>query len=167
MAITGSSTGGEAMRVIVAGAVAWTDAMAIRRELTKLPAGATVIHGDCQGADALAGQIAAELGLAVEPMAKTADDYTRYARAAWKGLNERMLATGAVLVLAFHPDIENSQGSKHLIDLARAAGIEVRCFAAEIARGTHQGDTSGDNLLRAADELFRDYDAEESTRPRD
>ena len=49
---------------------------------------------------------------------------------AWKGLNERMLASGAVLVLAFHPDIAASQGSKHLIELARAAGVEVRVFAA-------------------------------------
>ena len=41
------------MRVIVAGAVAWADEAAVRRELAKLPAGATVIHGDCPGADEL------------------------------------------------------------------------------------------------------------------
>ncbi|WP_437330745.1 SLOG family protein [Sorangium sp. So ce381] len=62
-------------RVIVAGAVAWTDVGAIRRELAKLPVGATVIHGDSPGADALAGRVAAELGLAVEPMAKNEADY--------------------------------------------------------------------------------------------
>jgi hypothetical protein len=117
------------MRVIVAGAVAWSDAAAIRRELVKLPAGSVVVHGDCAGADALAGQVAAELGLAVEAWAKNAEDRARYGRAAWKGLNERMLASGAVLVLAFHPDLNNSQGSRHLIDLARDAGVEVRTFA--------------------------------------
>ena len=82
------------------------------------------VHGGAHDA----GENELELGLAVEPMAKTAKDYARYKQAAWKGLNERMLAAGAVLVLAFHPDIENSSGSKHLIDLARAAGIEVRSF---------------------------------------
>ncbi len=117
------------MRVIVAGATAWTDAEAILRELSKLPPGTTVIHGDSPGADALAGQIAAQLGFAVEAMAKNKQDYARYRRAAWKSLNERMLASGAELVLAFHPDIEASRGSRHLAELARAASIEVRIFA--------------------------------------
>ena len=117
------------MRVIVAGAVAWTDESAIRRELAQLPPSSTVIHGDCRGADEIAGRIAAELGLVVEAMAKNDEDYARYQRAAWKGLNERMLATGAELVLVFHPDIAASRGSGHLIELAQAANVEVRIFA--------------------------------------
>lgn len=116
------------MLVIVAGAVAWSDVAAIERELSKLPAGATVIHGDCPGADALAGTIAARLGLAVLPMAKNREDARRYRRAAWKGLNERMLACGAELVLVFHPDVDASRGSKHIAQLARAAGVEVLVF---------------------------------------
>ena len=117
------------MRVIVAGAVAWADEEAIRRELAKLPPETVIIHGDCDGADALAGQIAAELGFAVEPMAKNASDRTRYKRLAWKGLNERMLATGAELVLVFHPTFDDSKGSKHLAELAARARVEVRLFA--------------------------------------
>jgi hypothetical protein len=118
------------MRVIVSGAVAWADAAAIRRELSKLPPGTTVIHGDCPGADALAGEIGAELGFAVEPMAKSAADRAKYQRLAWKGLNERMLASGADLVLVFHPDLSASKGSKHMFELAERAGVEVRAFAA-------------------------------------
>jgi hypothetical protein len=118
------------MRVIVAGAVAWSNEEAIRRELAKLPAGSTVIHGDCEGADAIAGRVAAELGLAVEPWAKNKADYAKYKRGAWKGLNERMLASGAVRVLVFHPAIEKARGSGHLIGLAQAAGVEVTVFAA-------------------------------------
>jgi hypothetical protein len=118
------------VRVIVAGAVAWTNLEAIRRELAQMPAGTVVIHGDCAGADALAGQIAAELGFAVEAMAKNAADRSRYGRAAWKGLNERMLASGAELVLVFHPDFEASKGSKHMAELAALASVEVRVFAA-------------------------------------
>ncbi|WP_437803632.1 SLOG family protein [Sorangium sp. So ce693] len=116
-------------RVIVAGAVAWTDVGAIRRELAKLPVGATVIHGDSPGADALAGRVAAELGLAVEPMAKNEADYAKYKRGAWKGLNKRMLASGVVRVLVFHPAIEKSRGSGHLVELANAAGVAVSVFA--------------------------------------
>jgi hypothetical protein len=118
------------MRVIVAGATTWSNAEPIRRELARLPTGATVIHGDAPGADLLAGQVATELGLAVEPMAKNKQDYAKYRRGAWKGLNERMLTSGAVLVLAFHPAIENSRGTKHLVELAEAAGIEVQVFTA-------------------------------------
>jgi hypothetical protein len=118
------------MRVIVAGAVAWADEEAIRRELAKLPTGAVVIHGDCTGADAIAGEIARELGLAVEAMAKNAADRARFKRAAWKGLNERMLAAGAELVLVFHPDFEASKGSKHMAELAERASVEVRVFSA-------------------------------------
>lgn len=117
------------MRVIVSGAVAWSDAEAIRRELAKFPAGSVVIHGDCEGADAIAGRVAAELGFAVEPMAKSPPDYAKYKRVAWKGLNERMLASGCSLVLVFHPDIEASHGSKHMRDVALAANVEVRVFA--------------------------------------
>ena len=118
------------MRVIVAGAVAWADVEAIRRELSKLPPGTVVIHGDCDGADALAGRVAVELGFAVEPMAKNAADRARYKKAAWKGLNERMLATGAELVLVFHPTFDASQGSKHLAELAARTSVEIRVFAA-------------------------------------
>lgn len=117
------------MRVIVAGAMAWADTEAIRRELSKLPSGAVIIHGDSPGADAIAGQVAVQLGFAVEAMAKSKPDYAKYRRAAWKGLNERMAASGAELVLVFHPDIESSRGSKHLIGLASAANIEARVFA--------------------------------------
>jgi hypothetical protein len=117
------------MRVIVAGAVAWADAGAIRRELARLPVGTVVVHGDCPGADALAGQIAVELGFTVEPMAKNAADRARYGREAWKGLNERMLAGGAQLVLVFHPDFEASKGSKHMAEVAALACVEVRVFA--------------------------------------
>jgi hypothetical protein len=118
------------MRVIVAGAVAWADAEAIRRELSKLPTGTVVIHGDSPGADAIAGQIAGELGFAVEPMAKNSADRSRYKKAAWKGLNERMLMSGAELILVFHVDFGASKGSKHLAELAEHASIEVRVFAA-------------------------------------
>lgn len=116
------------MKVIVAGAVAWTNADSIRRELAKLPPGTTVIYGDAPGADALAGHVARELGLTVEPMVKNKADYAKYQRGAWKGLNERMLARGVTRVLVFHPAIEQSRGSGHLIEIAKEAGVEVQVF---------------------------------------
>jgi hypothetical protein len=118
------------MVVIVAGAVAWADTGAIERELAQLPPGSVVIHGDCPGADAIAGSVAARLGLTVVAMVKNAEDRRRHGRVAWKGLNERMLARGAQRVLVFHPDIAASKGSKHMAEIARAAGVEVLVFSA-------------------------------------
>lgn len=118
------------MRVIVAGATGWTDETAIRRELEKLPPGTIVVHGDSPGADALAGKVARLLGLVVEPMSKNAADRARHGRVAWKGLNERMLATGPSMVLAFHADLKASNGTRHLVNLAkRVDGLEVAVFA--------------------------------------
>lgn len=118
------------MRVIVAGATEWSDEAAIRRELTTLPHGTTVVHGDSPGADELGGRVARELGFVVEPMAKNAEDRLRHGRHAWKGLNERMLATGPSLILAFHADIDSSRGTRHLIKLAKGMdGIRVLLFA--------------------------------------
>ena len=119
------------IKVVVTGSTSWTDIDSIRRELAKLPAGSTVIHGDSSGADALAGQAARELGFIVEPFRKEAADYHRYGRAAWKRLNERMVESGADLVLAFHPELHEAgkaKGSKHLLDLAQARGIPIRGF---------------------------------------
>src|SRR5688572_9923400 len=119
------------MRVIVTGSTLWSDAAAIRRELRKLPSGSTIIHGDSDGVDALAGQVAVELGLVAEAFAKEPDDYQRYRAGAWKRLNERMLESGAELVLAFHPELyqpKGARGSKHMIGLAQKHGVEVRGF---------------------------------------
>jgi hypothetical protein len=119
------------VRVLVTGSTTWTDADAIRRELSVLPAGTVVVHGDCPGVDAFAGEVAATLGLTVERWEKNSDDHRKYRRAAWKGLNERMLASGVSLLFAFHPDWDvegKARGTRHLLALARAAGIDVRAF---------------------------------------
>src|SRR5262245_57371831 len=120
------------MRVLVVGSMKWADEEALRRELRKLPAGCTVLHGDAPAVDALAGRIAREeLGLVVEVFAKNDEDYARYGRGAWKGLNERMLASGVDLLLAFHEELNQpgkASGSRHAIVLADGQGIEVRTF---------------------------------------
>lgn len=114
------------MRVIVAGSTTWENAKSIHAELSELPDGSVVIYGDAPGADELGGSIARQLGLEAEPWAKNHEDYRRYQRVAWKGLNERMLASGAELILAFHPDVDSSTGTKHLLELARDAGVTIK-----------------------------------------
>lgn len=91
------------MRVIVTGSTTWTDADALRREFSALPSDVIIVTGDTPGLDALAMATAQEMGLIVEPMRKSRADRKAYPDASWKGLNERMLATGIDIVFAFHP----------------------------------------------------------------
>lgn len=120
------------MRVIVAGSMKWTDEEAIRRELRTLPPGSVVVHGDCPGADEIAGRIAREeLGLPVEAMAKNEEDRRRYQKFAWMRLNERMVAGGVDLVLVFHELLDvpgEARGSNHLLSLVRPLGVQIRTF---------------------------------------
>lgn len=119
------------MRVLISGATSWTDAAALRREMARLPKDTVVVTGDTAGIDALAIGIAAELGFTAEAMRKNKADYKRHPQAGWKGLNERMLASGIDLVLAFHPDYDTpgcARGTRHAVELAQAAGIQARVF---------------------------------------
>ncbi|MFL6659834.1 MAG: SLOG family protein [Massilia sp.] len=117
------------MRVLITGSTTWTDAQALRRELKDLPSNTVVVTGDCPGIDALAIAVATELGFAVEAMKKNRADRKAFPEASWMGLNERMLAAGIDLVLAFHPDYGKAgcaRGTAHLVDLAVAAGVATR-----------------------------------------
>jgi len=120
------------VRVVIAGAVRWTDAGAIQRTLAEFPSTTIVFHGDSPGCDRLAGQVANAMGLTVVPMKKSRADALQYPGEAWKGLNARMLACGADYVLIFHPNIEASHGSKHLAEQAQAAAIPVQIITGTV-----------------------------------
>lgn len=117
------------MRVLVTGSTTWTDVETIRRTLAELPAGSAIVTGDTGGVDEMAGNAGRGMGFGVEMMQKSPADYQAHPKAGWKGLNERMLATGIDLVLAFHADYGkpgHARGTVHMVELAQAAGIEAR-----------------------------------------
>ncbi|WP_196785525.1 SLOG family protein [Massilia aquatica] len=117
--------------VLVTGATTWDNPEPIRRALADLPAGSTVVTGDTPGADACAAALAAELGLPVTRMKKNRADHRAFPREAWRGLNQRMLATGVDLVLAFHADYGKpgcARGTVHMVEHAKACWTEVRIF---------------------------------------
>jgi len=113
------------VRVLVCGGRYWNDAEAIRRELVALgPSVECVIHGGADGADTLAGRVAAELGI---PVRVFRAEWDRYGRAAGPIRNTRMLDEGQPdLVLAFHADLSRSRGTADMVAKARARGIPVR-----------------------------------------
>lgn len=112
------------VRVLVCGSRDWTDTTAIEKELRLLPAGSVVIHGDCRGADRIAGQVALNLGLEVQAFPA---DWETHGRAAGPLRNARMLVEGRPdTVLAFHEALEASRGTKDMVRQARKAGVTVK-----------------------------------------
>ncbi|HEX8611199.1 MAG TPA: hypothetical protein VF800_07910 [Telluria sp.] len=119
--------------VLVTGSTTWDNAGSMRRALSDLPPGSKIVTGDTPGADACAVTIAAELGLEVVRMKKNRADHRAFPGEAWRGLNERMLATGVDLVLAFHADYGKpgcARGTVHMVEHAKACLTEVRIFRA-------------------------------------
>lgn len=109
------------MLVLVCGSRTWTDADAIERRLTALPATATVLHGHARtGADAIADKAARRLGLEV---IRYPADWATFGRRAGIVRNRLMLGLNPALVIAFWDG--TSTGTKDTIEEARRRGIAV------------------------------------------
>jgi hypothetical protein len=113
-------------RLLVTGSRTWTDVRTIEQALAVIldrhPEGVLLVHGACpRGADAIAAAYAARTpGYQIEAHPA---DWRRHGRAAGYRRNAEMIALGADGCAAFIRD--NSPGSGHAIQLARAAGIPV------------------------------------------
>jgi len=115
-----------AMRVLVCGDRNWTNIHAIWRHLVGLSKDTIIIEGEARGVDSLAREVAESLGMKVMPFPA---DWNKHGRAAGPIRNIQMLKEGKPdLVLAFHPDLEKSKGTKHMVEISKKAGIEVMVF---------------------------------------
>lgn len=96
----------------------------IRFELKCLPEGSVIVHGACYGIDMCAHNIASELRLKTKPYPA---EWDKYGKAAGPIRNRAMLCfENPNLVLAFHPDIECSKGTKNMILQAYNYGYNER-----------------------------------------
>lgn len=101
------------MRLLICGDRNWVDKDLIKATIAK-EAPTVVIHGDCRGADKLAGQAAHELG--IEVIAFPAD-WKKLGRAAGPLRNKQMLVQGRPdKVIAFHDDISQSKGTLNMLN---------------------------------------------------
>lgn len=115
------------MRVLVCGDRNWRDWEPIRRALSALPSGTTIVHGDCRGADKMAGLVAKQLGFRVRAYPA---NWEAYGRRAGPVRNAHMLVEWEPeLVLAFHPNLAESRGTIDMVRQARAAGVPVRIIS--------------------------------------
>ena len=119
------------IRVLVCGDREWTDyeyIVDVLREIRKEYDGIEcVIEGEARGADRLGRRAAEELGIVVMPFPA---DWKQYGRAAGPIRNRQMLDEGDPhLVLAFHDDLENSRGTKNMVEQALKRNVPVKFFS--------------------------------------
>ncbi len=115
------------MRILVCGDRNWTNEDLIRKTLEQVcdprKENSMLIHGGCRGADLIAEKIGRRAGYGIK---KFPAAWHLYGNAAGPIRNEYMLKESPDLVIAFHNDIENSKGTKHMVSIAKKAGVEVR-----------------------------------------
>lgn len=119
------------MRVIVTGSRKWPDPLRVAHELNTLylqHGPFTLTHGACAtGADAAAAHWQETAGRDLGCIEiKHPADWDQFGKRAGPIRNKKMIEAGADLVLAF--PLPEGSGTQHTIELARAAGIEVREF---------------------------------------
>lgn len=113
------------MRILICGDRKWENQWSISIYLQKLPKNqdTIIIHGKAKGADSLAGLIASTLDMKV---IEYPANWKRYGRAAGMIRNQQMLDEGKPkLVVYFHNDLDNSKGTKDMVNRAIKAGIPV------------------------------------------
>lgn len=112
-------------KVLICGDRNWTDKEKIREYveiLHKKHDDLVIIEGEARGADSLVRDCAKELGVIVEAYPA---DWNQYGRAAGPIRNQQMLETVPDMVIAFHDDIENSKGTKDMVNRAKKIGIKT------------------------------------------
>ncbi len=111
------------MKVLCCGDRNWSSFEIIRRELEKLDDNTIIIEGCAKGADSISGYIARQLNYRVLEFPA---NWKRYGRSAGPIRNKQMLDEGKPdLVLAFHTNIQNSKGTKDMIEQSEKRGIKV------------------------------------------
>lgn len=119
------------MRVLICGSRNWKDEdiipeYRIETYIKTLPLNTVIIHGAAPGADMVADRIARERGHTVIEFKANWD---LYGDSAGPIRNQKMLDVGKPdRVAAFHEDIQNSTGTRDMIDRARKAGLPIEVF---------------------------------------
>lgn len=113
------------MRLLVCGDRNWSNYEFILKRIKELKP-AVIIHGAATGADSLAGKAATELGISVEEYPA---DWS-IGRRAGPIRNSRMLKEGNPdYVLAFHPKISESKGTRDMLHKAMRVGIPTELLS--------------------------------------
>lgn len=113
------------MKALICGDRNWTNIELIRSWIARLQDWGydTIIEGEARGADSIARNEAEKAGMMV---LKFPAQWDKYHKSAGPIRNKQMLDEGKPnLVVAFHSNIQNSKGTKNMIEQAKKAGVEV------------------------------------------
>lgn len=109
------------MRILVCGDRNWTDKDLIGSVINQFSNVECVIEGEASGADSLAREVAYDLGIRV---LKFPALWHLHGKAAGPIRNQQMLDEGKPdWVVAFHDDIDRSNGTRDMLNRAIKAGI--------------------------------------------
>jgi hypothetical protein len=110
-------------RVLICGDRNWRNEEVIAAFVARLPIGALVIHGGCQGADLIAGGAALARGL---PTIRMDAPWQAFGKRAGPVRNQWMLDYAQPdEVHAFHDNIAQSRGTADMVARARRYGMPV------------------------------------------
>ena len=109
-------------KVLVCGAREYTNHLKIYERLAQLPAKSFIIEGGAAGADTIAAIFAKEHGW---PCIHVEANWKFYGKSAGHIRNAWMLDLEPNIVLAFHPNISESKGTKNCVEKAKKLGIPV------------------------------------------
>lgn len=114
-------------RVLVCGGRHWKDYKTIFDEVSKIDDIEVIIHGAARGADTLGGKVADNLNIPTEIYPA---QWNKHGRSAGPIRNVEMLTEGRPdIVLAFHPNIVNSKGTKHMVKISLKNNTMVRVIS--------------------------------------
>jgi len=112
--------------ILVTGDRNWADKERIYWTLSQIDSEETfvpfLIHGNANGADKMAADCAYDLGWRCKSVPA---QWEKYGRAAGPIRNQQMLDMNPDLVIAFHEDLENSKGTKDMVNRAKKKGVKV------------------------------------------
>lgn len=95
-------------------------------ELKNLPKYSVIIHGGCKGVDLFAEKLAKLAGFETKSYPISNEDWQKVGLRAGPDRNTLMLVENEVdMVLAFHPDIRLSKGTKNMISQSYSYGVPV------------------------------------------
>lgn len=94
-------------------------------ELKALPEDSVMVHGGCKGVDLFAEELAKHLGIATKAFGITSEEWSRIGPSAGPKRNQKMLDECISYVVAFHPDISMSKGTRDMMVRAWKAGVPV------------------------------------------
>lgn len=125
------------MRVLICGDRHWSDEETIENYIKTLPPRSVVIQGMCKGADRIARRLALKYGHSEMPFSAK---WGKYGRAAGPKRNTEMLDEGDPdLVVAFHDNIEESKGTKDMIEQTRNRGITYKIIMSKNMEAKNEG----------------------------